>query len=131
MNYLWVDYGSSKSGIAININNVAIPLKIVETHKLIEEIKTEINSRQILKIIVWIANHSDWTISKHSKKIYSFIKVLRNSIPKNIEIIEQDERYTSFEAKNAFENAWDKKTDSKRLDDVAASIILQSYIDRN
>lgn len=128
MNYLAIDYWTKKSWLAINVWDIAIPLKIVETPLLINEVQKEIKERWINAIVIWIANHVDWRESKHSKKIQSFKNVLNQKIPNEINIIFHDERYSSFEAKKSFELEWVKKFDAKMLDDIAATIILESYL---
>lgn len=128
MHYLAIDYWTRKSWLAINFENVSMPLKIVKTHELINEIKVIISERKIDKLILWMANHVDWRISDHSKKIIAFAKVLKWIIPKDMEIIFHDERFSSFEAAKTLELAWEKKFDPKNLDDIAACIILESYL---
>lgn len=105
-----------------------MPLKIIETPKLINEIILQIKERRIDTIIVWIAPHTDWRDSVHSVKIRQFVKVLKTKIPGNIEVVFQDERFSSFEAAKTLELAWEKNFDPKNLDDVAACIILESYL---
>lgn len=105
-----------------------MPLKIVETNLLINTVILEIKERKIDTIIVWIAPHADWRDSAHSVKIRQFVKILKSKIPSTLEIIFHDERFSSFEAAKTLELAWEKNFDPKHLDDVAACIILESYI---
>lgn len=128
MNYLWIDYWTRKIGLAVNIENIAIPVEIIENKNAIVQIWKIVNERKIDKIIIWMANHVDWRESDHSKRIKSFSGILRKEIW--IEVLFHDERFSSFEAKTSFLNIWEKKFDRRKLDDVAASIILQSYLDQ-
>jgi len=128
MNYLAIDYWTKKSWLAVNFQNISMPLKIIETQNIIKEIILQIGERKIDKIIIWIAPHTDWRESNHSAKIRQFVKVLKTKIPAEIEVIFHDERFSSFEASKSFELAWEKHFDPKHLDDVAACIILESYI---
>lgn len=130
MNYLCIDYWTKKSWLAININNIAIPLKIIETSQLLEEVKILVRERKIWIIIFWMAINIDGTTSLHAKRTRSFSNIVKNNIA-NIKIIFHDERFSSFEAKSSLENLWEKKFDPKKLDDIAATIILQSYLDKN
>ena len=115
--------------MAVNFQDISMPLKIIETPLLINEIILQIKERKIEKLIIWIAPHTDWRESAHSVKIRQFAKVLKTKIPDVIEIIFHDERFSSFEAAKTLELAWEKNFDPKQLDDVAACIILQSYMD--
>jgi len=129
MNYLCVDYWTKKSWLAINVDSIAMPLKIVETSKLLNELKILISERKIEKIIFWIAINVDWTSSLHAKRTRSFSNIVKKNIP-NIKIIFHDERFSSYEAESSMINIWETKFDPKRLDDIAATIILQSYLDK-
>lgn len=129
MNYLCIDYWTKKSWLAINIDSIAIPLKIVETSKLLNELKILISERKIEKIIFWIAINVDWTSSLHAKRTRSFSNIVKKNIP-NIKINFHDERFSSYEAESSMINIWETKFNPKRLDDIAATIILQSYLDK-
>jgi RNase H-fold protein (predicted Holliday junction resolvase) len=52
-----------------------------------------------------MANHTDGRESEHSKKIVSFTNVLKTKLPKNINVIFHDERFSSFEAAKSLELA--------------------------
>lgn len=130
MNYLCIDYWTKKSWLAININNIAIPLKIIETSKLINELKNLIPERKITSIIFWKALNVDWTTSLHAKRTRSFSNIVKNTFPE-VKIIFHDERFSSFEAESSLRNIGETKFDAKKLDDIAATIILQSYLDNN
>jgi putative holliday junction resolvase len=126
MNYLSIDYWTKKCWLAINVWNIAIPLKIIATKVILDEIKKIIEEKKIDTIVIWMANYDDWKESVHSKRIKSFSWILKKSILKNIEIVFYDEWYSTFEAKNNLEEVWIKQ---KNVDDIAACIILQNYLD--
>lgn len=130
MNYLCIDYWTKKSWLAINFENIAMPLKIIETSKLINELKILIPERKITSIIFGIALNIDWTNSLHAKRTRSFSSIVKNIFPE-IKIIFHDERFSSYEAESSMINIWEIKFDSKKLDDIAATIILQSFLDKN
>ncbi len=130
-NYLSIDYWTKKTWLAINIWAIAIPLKIVQTEELINEIKKIVEERKIDNIIIWIANYDDWKESIHSKRTKKFAKIIKNFLPENIKIVFHDEWYSTFEAKNSLEITGIKQKDIKKVDDMAAAIILQNYLDSN
>lgn len=78
-------------------------------------------------MIIGIANHMDGTISEQALRTREFQKKLQNILPKDIQYTEWDERLTSFEAKNAVDPFG--KDPRKLIDDIAAGIMLQSYLD--
>ncbi|EKE29721.1 MAG: hypothetical protein ACD_2C00111G0002 [uncultured bacterium (gcode 4)] len=129
MNCLGIDYGTKKSWLAVNFSDIAMPHSIVSTDALINEIMKLIPERSIETIVLWVADHPDWRISEISKKIRAFSTILAKRLPVGVSVILHDERFTSFEAAKSMELAWVKKFDPNNLDDVAASIILQSYLD--
>ena len=131
MNFLAIDYWTSKSWLAVNVEKIALPLKVVDTKNLIDIVKSIVQERKIDKIVLWLPYHVDWRESHLSRKVKAFKWVLRASLPTNISIIFHDERFSSFEAKSSMEATEAKKIDKWRLDDMAASIILQSYLDSN
>ena len=58
----------------------------------------------------------------------AFIKTLNNNF--DIEVVEQDERLSSVSANNLLISAdVSRKKRKKKVDEVAATIILQNYLD--
>lgn len=130
MNYLGLDYWTKKTWLAININNIAVPLIILETKNIIPELKKIILERKIETIVIWMANNVDGSESLHSKRIRSFANLLKKE-KICVKIVFHDERFSTYEAISSMDNIWEKNYDPKKLDDIAASIILQSYLDTN
>ena len=72
----------------------------------------------------------DGTKKRQVEKVEEFVEELKKSIS-NIQIIFVDERYTTTEAEHYLKN-YSKKNGKERrkvVDMVAASIILQKYLD--
>lgn len=69
----------------------------------------------------------DGRTSDQALRTREFTRKLSSILPKGLQIIEWDERLTSFEAKSAVDPFG--KDPRKAIDDVAASILLQSYLD--
>lgn len=117
---IWIDFWKKRIWIAIKVENIAIPYSIVERHKIIDELKKIIKERNIKTIILWNPLNMDWSLSETSKKVLEFEKKIKDFFPQ-IETILVDERLSSFEASFVNNNYWEK-------DDIAASIILNSYL---
>ncbi|MBN1325677.1 Holliday junction resolvase RuvX [Candidatus Falkowbacteria bacterium] len=124
--YLGIDYGANKIGLALADleTKIATPFKILIKEKNpIAKIKEICEQENIGKIIVGIPVGLKGVDSKQYKNTVAFIDKLKQGI--NLEIIEQDEKLTSIYAQKLMRETKAKKLD----DDVAAMIILQSYLD--
>jgi putative Holliday junction resolvase len=124
--FLGIDYGASKIGLALADleTKIATPFKILIKEKNpIAKIKEICQQENIGKIIVGLPVGLKGTTSKQYKEVVKFINKLRQEL--DLEIIEQDEKMTSIYAQKLL-----KETKAKKLDDdVAAMLILQSYLD--
>lgn len=129
MSTLAIDYGTKKIGLAIAVEGIAFPLGIIATKEVFSTLPKLVKERKIDMIVIGIANHMDGAVSEQATKTREFGKKLQNLLPKDMKYIEWDERLTTFEAKNAVDPLG--KDPRKAIDDVAASIFLQSYLDSN
>ena len=110
------------------MNNIAFPICIVATKDIFRVLPGILSERKVDTILVGIANHMDGRVSEHAIKTRDFIKKLTSIVPKTIAFIEWDERLTSLEAKLSMERAGGNNP-RELIDDMAASILLQSYLD--
>lgn len=120
MNTIGIDFWKKRVWIAIEVQWIAIPHKIVERHLIIDELKKIIKERSISTIILWDPLNMDWSLSETSKKVREFQDTLSSLFPK-IKIVLVDERLSSFEASFVNDKIWEK-------DDIAASVVLASYL---
>ena len=130
--FLAIDYGKKKTGIAItdSLNIIASPLTTVETSNLNSFLKKIIDKEQIVKVIVGDPKNLDNTLTDITLEVDTFINNLKKIFQK-IEVIRIDERFTSKMAKQAilFSGVNKKRRQDKTLvDQVSATIILQSYL---
>jgi len=98
------------------------PISIVKKAKTgfnWDELKEKIMEWEPNRIIIGKPLNMDGTRSDFMKKVEKFAKKLRSKIDIEIEFF--DERLTSFEARQLDE-------DSEMIDDVAAKIILDSWL---
>jgi putative Holliday junction resolvase len=124
--YLGIDFGANKIGLALADlqTKIATPYKILIKEKdPIAKIKEICQQENIEKIIVGLPIGLKGVNSEQYKKVADFINKLKQEI--KIEIIEQDEKMTSIYAQKLMRETKYKKSD----DDVAAMLILQSYLD--
>ena len=127
MSTLAIDYGTKKIGLAIAVEGIAFPLAIIATKEVFSYLPKLIKERGVDTVVIGIANNMDGTTSEQATRTREFQKKLANLLGKDIRYVEWDERLTTFEAKNAVDPFG--KDPRKAIDDVAASILLQSYLE--
>ena len=130
--YLGVDFGVKRIGLAISNTgkSMAFPFKTLYPHKqdINLTMTTIIEKNNIEKIVIGLPLNTQGEIGMMAEKVRDFIKQLRQSI--SVPIIEQDESFTTFEAKQRTEFIKNKKKQQKILDQVAACIILTEYMEK-
>ena len=119
-----IDYGEEKIGLAVGNTETktSSPISIIKKTKNgfnWDELKEKIMEWEPKKIIIGKPLNMDGTRSDFMKKVERFGKKLGSVIDTEIQFY--DERLTSFEARQLDE-------DSKMIDDVAAKIILDSWL---
>ena len=130
---LGIDLGKKRTGIAVSDINqkIASPLKVIENMKfneilnILEKIVTE---RNICAIIVGDPINMDGSIGPKSQSSRSFIKNLSKEL--DIPILLWDERLTTVSAERSLLEAdISRKKRQQLIDKIAASIILQNFLD--
>lgn len=127
MSAIAIDLWEKKVWLAIEINNIAFPKKIVSRIEVVRELKKIFEeNKSIDTIVVWLPFDLYNKDTKQLDKTNKFIEKLKNIfIGKNIVWV--DERFTTFEAIN-IKNKIDKN--KKQVDDISACLILESYLKR-
>ncbi|MDR0423672.1 MAG: Holliday junction resolvase RuvX [Rickettsiales bacterium] len=123
---LGIDMGVNNIGIAITdeTKTICTPSETIKNDNFFLSLSNIVKSKKITGIVVGIPLNFQDEDTKFSKKIR---KTFQNFSKQNdIPIIFQDERLTSFEAENLIGNYKNKK---KVLDKIAASYILESFLD--
>lgn len=136
MRYLGLDLGTHTLGISISdtTKTIANTLKTIRFNEgdydyLIPELKNIIDEYQISKIVLGFPKNMNNTIGERCKTTIEFQKKLIDIF--NIEVVLQDERLTTKQATNyMLEADISRKKRKKKIDSLAANIILQTYLDR-
>ena len=132
--YIALDIGDVRIGVARSdiMGIIATPLetinrKKVKSVKRIVEICKENNTESI---VVGIPKSLNGEEKRQAEKVREYIEKIKKEIP-NAEIIEVDERFSTVIADNILTELNTKGAIEKRqvVDKVAASIILQTYLD--
>lgn len=135
MRYLGLDLGSKTLGIAISdlTGVIATSYKIIrhneEYNKLVDEILKIVKEEKISAIVLGLPKNMDNTIGYKGELSISFKEKLEKKI--QIPIYLQDERLTTKEAESILiKNDTSRKKRKKVIDSLAATIILQSFLDK-
>ena len=132
--FIGLDVGDVRIGVAKcdPLGILATALEVIDRNVTdpIERIKEILSDEGTRKIVVGIPKSLDGTKNLQAEKVEKFISEMKEKIER-IEVITVDERYTTTEAEHYLKN-YSKKNGKERrkvVDMVAASIILQKYLD--
>ena len=129
-----IDFGTKRTGLAYTDPNkmIATGLKNLPTNLVISYIQDYFRNEEVDAFIIGKPTQKDGTPSELENNIKKFILELKKCFP-NKKIERYDERYTSKMAKQVIINLGIKKkkrTNKGLVDQISATIILQSYLDR-
>ena len=135
MRILGFDLGTRTLGISISdyINTIATTYKTIrfnerEYDSIIPEIKNIVHEFNVQKIVLGLPKNMNNSIGDRGLETLEFKKKLEENL--NIEVIMQDERLTTVQAtKYMLEADISRKKRKKKVDSLAANIILQTYLD--
>lgn len=135
MRVIGLDYGSVTCGVAISDETllIASPVETIR-YKTMEELLTKLdiyfNKYKIDKIVLGNPINLDGSISTRSELTLLFKDELIKRY--NKEVIMMDERLTSVIVNNMLIMGNSSRENRKKVvDKLAASVILQSYLDRS
>ncbi len=127
---LGVDYGTKRVGLAISdsLGMVATPLTVLERRSAVDDIVKLVQDRDVGTIVVGLPTGLDGTEGQSARDARSLGDELKRQT--GVEIVFRDERFTSRMAENALLESGMRRRDRRNtVDKVAASIILQDYLD--
>ena len=132
---LGLDLGSKTIGVAISdpFQIIAQGLKTIKRKNIdsdLEELKDIIEEYNIGKIVLGLPKNMNNTIGPSAQKAYSFKDILEKRL--DIEVILEDERLSTLSAEKVLiEKNVRRENRKKDIDKIAATYILQVYLDRN
>ena len=134
MRYLGLDLGSRTLGLSISDPNgiLATSLGIIrhneEYDKLVFEVKNIVEDRKIDEIVLGLPKNMNNTIGPKGELSYKFKDALESQLGIKVNLV--DERLTTKQATDLLiSNDTSRKKRKKVIDSMAATIILQSYLD--
>lgn len=135
MKYLGLDLGSRTLGVAISDTTKTIATKYdvirhnEEYDRLLDDVYNIVKAENIEKIVLGFPKNMDNSIGFKGQLSIEFQKKLEEYI--NIPVVLQDERLTTKEAESVLiKNNTSRNKRKKVIDSLAATIILQEYLDK-
>ena len=133
MRYIGLDLGTKTLGISLSKGIIASNYTTLRHNEdydyLAKEVLKIVLNEKIDKIVLGFPKNMNNSIGERANITLEFKKKLEELI--KLEVILEDERLTSVVANNTMINAdISRKKRKERVDGVASSIILQSYLDR-
>ena len=136
MKYLGLDLGTKSLGIAISdvTKTIASTYKTIyfaedDYDEAIKELSSIIEEESIEKIVLGFPKNMNNSVGFRGEATLKFKEMLEKKI--DIEVVLQDERLSTKEASSyMIEADISRKKRKKKIDSLAASIILQTYLNK-
>jgi putative holliday junction resolvase len=133
MRVLGVDYGTKRIGLALSdpLGIFAQPLQALAVSDLpsaADEIARITKERDVDTIVIGLPRNMDGTIGEKAQEALAFLDMLLERT--HVVVVPWDERLSTAFAERALrESNMSRKKRKKRVDMVAAQVILQGYLD--
>ena len=130
---LSIDYGKKRTGLAVTdpLRIIAGGLVTVATSGLFDFLRDYVAKEPVERIVIGEPKQPDGTPSENMTRVTEFVNRWRKVFP-TIPIEFYDERFTSVLAHRAMIDGGlrkKKRQDKALVDEVSATIILQSYLE--
>jgi len=128
---LALDVGIKRIGLALSddLKIIASPYTTIERGKALEKLKAIIIKEDVESLVLGLPYLESGKLGSQAEDIGNFAKKLSEQISLKIEF--ENELLTSKEAQNRY-SKMNKKTHEKgKIDEMAATIILEDYLTRN
>ena len=130
---LAIDYGKKRTGLAVTdeLQLIAGGLTTVATATLVDFILDYVKREPVERIVVGLPKQMNNTPSENMCRIEPFVNRMRKLLP-DIPVEYHDERFTSVLAHQAILASGIGKMarrNKELVDEISATIILQSYMD--
>ena len=135
MKYIGLDLGSRTLGVAFSdpLGLVARSHTIIrheeDYEKLVMEVEKLMKEENASAIVLGLPKMMNNKVGERALKSYEFKKMLEEKL--GVEVFLEDERLSTKEAENLLiSNDTSRKKRKKVIDSLAATIILQSFLDK-
>lgn len=129
-----LDVGDKTIGVALSdpLFVTAQPFETIRRTKAkadINRLEEIVKEKEVEQIVVGLPKNMNNTMGPQSMKVISFVDLLKNRI--DIEIVYEDERLTTVQSESVLIDMNVRRENRKKqIDNIAASFILQSFLDR-
>jgi putative Holliday junction resolvase len=128
---LGLDFGRARIGVAISdeLQLLAHPLETISAKQKPESrISKIVDERNVDHIVAGVPRQMDGQIGTAATEVLEFVEKLRGMLP--CPVVTWDERLTTAAAQRALRDAGKNTRETRGyIDQVAAQMILQSYLD--
>lgn len=130
---LSIDYGKRRTGIAVTdpLKIIAGGLCTVDTPQLMAYLQKYVSQEQVERFVIGLPTQTNGQPSENQARVREFADRLAKALPQ-IPITFWDERFTSVMAhQTMLQSGIGKKRrqDKALVDEISATIILQSYME--
>ncbi len=135
MRILGIDYGSKRMGLAVSdpTRMIARSLVVITRTDLkrdLDRLVEVIEQQEASDIVIGMPVSKNGSLGEKAKEVIDFIDKMKKRI--KIPIIQWDERFTTVISERLLIEADMSRARRKQvIDKVAASVMLQSYLDSN
>ena len=129
---LALDFGLKRTGLAISDENniIASGLKTVDSKVLLAEVRKIVSEKNIGTLVLGEPKRLNNEHTHITENVHILFEVLKKEFP-TLYVTLYDERFTSKMASQAISMSGltkNKKQDKALIDEVSATILLQSYM---
>lgn len=131
---LGLDVGDKTIGVAVSdplglIAQGVTTIRRTSIKNDMEELKNIVNQYNVSKVVVGLPKNMNNTIGPQGQKVLNFVEKMEKVL--NIEIVLEDERLTTVSAERMLIDGDVRREKRKKvIDKVAATYILQTFLDR-
>ena len=131
---LGVDLGKARTGVALSddLRMLAHPLETIASpsvNKIAQRVQKIVSERQVDCVVVGLPRQMNGILGPAAQNAQRFVEKLRSLV--SCDVVTWDERLSTVAAERALREAGRKTRETRDIrDQVAAQIILQSYLDR-
>ena len=129
-----LDVGNKTIGVALSdpmflLANGLETIKRKNASSDIERLREIINDNDVELIVVGLPKNMNNTIGPQAMRVMSFVDLIKKQV--DIEIVYQDERMTTIQSEAVLIDMDVRRENRKKyIDKIAATFILQTYLDR-
>lgn len=133
MRTLCIDYGEKRIGLAISdplgLTAQGLPTLIRRDEKTdMLKLSEIINEKDVNEIVIGLPRNMDGTLGKKAEEVLRFAELLKSRFSLPVHTV--DERLSTVRAhRSMLEGDLSRKKRGKRVDMIAAQLILQCYLD--